>query len=497
MILIIYPHQLFEWSNYQKIIDDKNIVDVFLVEDALFFKDKIYTVNFHKQKLILHRASMKYFYNNTISKTIDCEYIEYKSTDQFYKKNKQQEAILFDPTDYILEKRLTKNFKNVILLDTPLFLNTKEENTNYIKENNSLYFQSFYINQRRKNSILIDSENKPVNGKWSFDAENRKKLPKSYSPQELKDDFSKNANDDIDKYISEAKNYIKTNFPNAIGDDSSFNYPISETQAKESFEIFLENNLQDFGKYEDAIHTDFQYINHSILTPSLNIGLITPSYVVSKTLKYYNDNKDSIDFSSVEGFIRQILGWREFVRMCYNHIGVKQRTSNHFNHKNKLNANWYNGDTGLPIIDNTIVQLNNNAYTHHIIRLMVIGNIMLLCEICPKNVYEWFIEYYIDSYDWVMVPNVYGMSQFADGGLIVTKPYVASSNYISKMSNYKKGDWSDTWDSLFWTFVKKNRTLFDKNVRTKMMASHLDRFDKDKIKNMEKTASDFISRNTN
>ena len=190
--------------------------------------------------------------------------------------------------------------------------------------------------------------------------------------------------------------------------------------------------------------------------------------------------------------MRQIIGWREFIRGVYIAVGNKERTRNFWNFNRKIPNSFYNGDTGIEPIDDTIKKINNSAYANHIERLMIIGNFMLLCEFEPNEVYKWFMEMFIDSYDWVMVPNVYGMSQFSDSGMMSTKPYISSSNYILKMSNYKKGDWCKIWDSLFWNFMDKQRDFFIKNPRMRMLVSSFDRMEESKRTSLLKTADEYL-----
>ena len=205
----------------------------------------------------------------------------------------------------------------------------------------------------------------------------------------------------------------------------------------------------------------------------LNVGLLTPKEIIDQAITFASENK--IPLNSCEGFIRQILGWREFIRGVYEVKGTKERTTNYWKFKRKIPASFWEGTTGIPPIDNTIKKVLATGYCHHIERLMVLGNFMLLCEFDPDEVYRWFMELFIDAYDWVMVPNVYGMSQFADGGLMATKPYISGSNYLMKMSDYQKGDWQPIWDGLFWRFMHSHRDFFLKNPRLGMLIKTFDK----------------------
>ncbi|MDY6770103.1 MAG: FAD-binding domain-containing protein, partial [Candidatus Nanohaloarchaea archaeon] len=196
---------------------------------------------------------------------------------------------------------------------------------------------------------------------------------------------------------------------------------------------------------------------------------------------------------SVEGFLRQIIGWREFVRGIYELEGEAERDSNHFGCDRDLPDAFYTADTGLPPVDAAIDRVMEHAYTHHIERLMVLGNTMLLLEIDPDDVYQWFMELFIDAYDWVMVPNVYGMAEYADGGLFASKPYISSSNYIQEMSHYPGGEWEAVWDGLYWRFIDEHRDAIAENPRMAVMASQLDRMDDETLQQHRENAEDYIS----
>jgi deoxyribodipyrimidine photolyase-related protein len=222
----------------------------------------------------------------------------------------------------------------------------------------------------------------------------------------------------------------------------------------------------------------------------MNVGLLTPDFILNETITYAN--KHNIPLNSIEGFVRQILGWREFIRAVYELRGNEERTTNFWKFKRKIPKSFWNGTTGIIPIDATIKKTLETGYCHHIERLMVLGNFMLLCEFDPNEVYVWFMEMFVDAYDWVMVPNVYGMSQFADGGIMATKPYISGSNYLMKMSNYPKGEWQQIWDSLFWRFMHIHRDFFLQNPRLGMLIKSFDKMPKEKQDKYIKTAVDYM-----
>tara|TARA_B100000927_G_scaffold19510_1_gene14889 strand:+ start:64 stop:1080 length:1017 start_codon:yes stop_codon:yes gene_type:complete len=335
-------------------------------------------------------------------------------------------------------------------------------------------------------NILMDDDN-PKGGKWTYDDENRKKYPKNKIPPSIK--YPK-ADSDFHK---EAKFYVESNYPINYGKlDSEIKYPTDYPTAKSWLSDFLEQRFLEFGDYEDAIVQHESILNHSLLSPLINCGLLTPLFVINKLNEYAS--KKNITINSYEGIIRQIIGWREFIRGIYIAKGSIERTKNYWGFTKKMPDSFYSATTNIEPVDDCINKLNQHAYLHHIERLMVIGNFMFLCEINPDEVYKWFMELFIDSYDWVMVPNVYGMSQFADGGLMSTKPYISSSNYIMKMSNYKKGDWQKIWDGLYWRFIYKNQSFFKSNPRLSMMVRTLNKMDKEKLENHLQVSETFLSK---
>ena len=470
----VFPNQLFFPS---PALSRDRIV--YIIRDPLFFKDQIHPVNFHKNKLLLHILSTNEYKEELIKIGYDVKLVEYEelSGDKYLEeliiKYGLTDIHYCDPVDFIISKRLGNAIKNTGAFsnkyDSMSFMLSSSEVEEEFFNKKSHFMAPFYKKQRIRFGILINDDGYPLGGKWSFDKENRKKLPKTvHAPELLRIKYD-------DERMAIAKQYIEKNFKNNPGHLDFFNYPINRQNARDALHYFLKTSFENFGTYEDAIAKDENFLFHSIITPYLNIGLITPEQVVSEALNYAKENFTPLN--SVEGFIRQIIGWREFMRGIYIADGVKQRNSNFWNYTNDIPNSFYNATTGIDPLDDTIKKCLDNGYVHHIERLMILGNLMLLLRIRPDVVYKWFMELFIDSYDWVMVPNVYGMSQFADGGLLATKPYISGSNYILKMSDYKKGDWCEIWDSLYWRFINSNREFFKKNPRMNMMVSMYDKKD--------------------
>ncbi len=489
--VIIFPHQLFE--NHPAVKRGRKI---FLVEDTLFFRDAEYPFSFHKKKLAYQRACLKSYQDHLAKSRYTTQYIDYKElytdNEKLYKEfNKQKIDLIHfvDPVDFLVEKRLNKlaDKFNIILkkYHSPSFLSEMYWLKKYFSDKEGYFLTQFYIEQRKRLNILVNENKKPIGGKWSFDSENRKKIPKNVKIPKI--DFGTE-----NEYLKEAKKYIEENFPNNPGEIDDYYFPTNHRQAVKWLNRFLVNRFHNFGDYQDAIVKNESFLFHSLLSPMINNGLLTPKNVVDKTIEYADKNK--LDLNALEGFLRQIIGWREFIMAIYKFDGVHQRTSNFFNNQNPLPKSFYDGTTGIEPVDKTIHKLLRTGYSHHIERLMILGNFMLLCEINPTEVYKWFMEMYIDSYDWVMVPNAYGMSQFADGGMMSTKPYISSSNYILKMSDYKKGDWGEVWDGLFWRFINKHKDYFAENRRTFFMHKQLERMSKDKLDSHINNAKTFLDK---
>lgn len=470
---LIFPHQLFE--PHPALQKD---IPVFLVEEFLFFKH----YNFHKQKLVLHRASMKHYAHQLQQKGFDVTYVESLEKESDVRKLVKSLSkkgitglVYVDTVDDWLERRLKQAAKKHQLQlhqkPSPNFLNQMAEVDDFFSKKKTYFQTDFYTWQRKKRNILLDAQQKPLGGKWTFDAENRLKFPKHETVPILS--FPKE-----NSFVQEAKQYVEKHFGGNYGNIQSFIYPVTHKEAAAWLQQFMQTRFEKFGVYEDAMVAKEHFLYHSVLTPMLNIGLLSPQQIVETALQ--SASEKNIPLNSLEGFIRQIIGWREFIRIVYEREGRTQRTKNYWGFTRKIPAGFWNGTTGIEPIDAVIKKILNTGYCHHIERLMVLGNFMLLCEFDPDEVYRWFMELFIDSYDWVMVPNVYGMTQFADGGLMTTKPYISGSNYLMKMGDWKKGEWQQVWDGLFWRFMHVHRDFFGTNPRLGMLLNTFDKMPEEK-----------------
>ena len=481
-IALIFPHQLFKDHPVLSLTKD-----LYLIEDRRFFTD----FKFHKKKLLFHKESMLAYKKELDSKGYRVRYIkkDITNTDLSLIKiisNKTLENVyVADLCDHKLTQRLKRacreHQKHLNILESPMFMTSKKVLEEFFTARKNFSMSSFYIKQRKRLEILI-KDGIPVGGKWSFDPENRKKLPRDiYIPKlkTLKTSPSK-------RIVSEIEEDYKTN-PGFLNE---FIFPVTYNDARNWLKDFVINSLKCFGDYEDSISKNNAFIFHSVLSPLLNTGILTPKEIMDYVLVI--TERKEIPINSLEGFVRQIIGWREFIRGTYLFIGEKQRKSNFWNCTNKLPKAFYDGTTGIEPVDKIIKRVLCYSYCHHIERLMILGNFMLLCEIHPDEVYRWFMELFIDAYDWVMVPNVYGMSQYADGGLITSKPYISSSNYIRKMSDFEAGSWCNVWDALFWRFIEKHKKVFAENPRMRVMTFQLKRMGTKKLKEHIKIAEKFL-----
>ena len=456
-ITLIFPDQLFK--NHPAIATGRTI---YLVEEFLFFKVQ----PFHKQRLVLLIAAMRTYAQSLISQNMKVVYIHSKELKkrggifELLADRKIKTLHLAEFADEWLYQDLMNasqkyNWK-INFYPSPAFICSNQELQTFFSGKERYSQAQFYAYQRKNLDILMEGQ-RPIGGKYSFDTENRKKIPKNVV---IPPPFIPKHDHALELLIDE----VEKEFPKGIGEARPFLYSYTHDQALQVLKQFLEHKLSSFGDYQDAIQKENSTLFHSILSPLLNTGLITPLEVVKMTLAHAKNH--SLPLNSLEGFLRQIIGWREFVRASYILDGSSQRSLNFFDFHQKIPKTFWEGSTGILPIDLLIKNVLRTGYCNHIERLMVLGNFLLLTETSPHEVYRWFMSCFVDAYDWVMVPNIYGMSQYADGGKIVTKPYVSGSNYLLKMSNYPKGEWTDIWDGLFWRFMQIQRSLFISNPRT-------------------------------
>ena len=501
ILLILFPSQLFENEFIKKIFiySEDNLktksLHICLWEHPYFFTKFLY----HKMKLIFHRASMKNYFDSINSSKYKKMYLQYNESNEklnkYIKTNQIDQIRFFNPIEKELIEMIMKdkiiNQTEKLIFPSPYFLNSSnfDINKNISKELGGLRHDLFYKSQRTKYNIMIKKSNGkiiPEGLKWSFDTENRKPFEKSQEEPNILKFKSKKRNE----YLTEAIKYVEKNFSNHYGEANldNFIYPIDREESIEWLKYFISHKLDNFGKYEDALSSKIKFGFHSVLSPLTNIGLITPLDIIEH-VKQYKKN-----LASKEGFIRQLIGWREYCYFTYDLYGNYLKTHTIYeSNKFHIPKHIWDCSTQIPPIDNILKNVKSNGYSHHIERLMGIGNFLVLIETNPTEIYNWFQTMYIDAYDVFMVPNVYGMlcyGKLTDTNHMMTRPYFASSNYIMKMSDYKSSEcvnigsntykWDEIFNALYWYHIYKYSSEFKKIYATSSGVSRWEKFDSKK-----------------
>lgn len=454
-------------------------------------------VRHHRQKLVLYLSSMRRFRDRLRAEGREVEYVELNETGDETFLDRLSERL--DGVDRLHVHRINDAYLRdglraraddlgveLVEAESPMFVTSPDDWAAYRKRRKRLRMSEFYQDQRLRLGLLVEN-GKPTGGQWSFDPENRKALPKSENPPAL-------WTPDPGETVKEVIALVDRVFPKHYGSAKDFRYPTSHEEAREWLDEFLQIRLDKFGHYEDSLSVRERTVYHGLLTPMLNTGLLTPEEVVERTLERHAVTP--VPLNSLEGFLRQIVGWREFMRYVGEEMPEPEDAPNPLGNRRTLKECWWTAETGLPPLDLVIRRALDHAYAHHIERLMVVGSAMMMCEVSPRASYDWFMELFIDSADWVMLPNAVGMSQFGVGGMFTTKPYLSGSAYLLRMGDYAPGPWTDVWDGLFWRFVGKHRDLFEANPRTKAMTRNLDRMAPDKLARLTAEAERFIDRVT-
>lgn len=493
---IILGNQLFETTHFE----DFKAMPIFMAED-----DGLCThFRYHKHKLIFFLAAMRVFKDQLTKEGFTISYRQLKGGAQaesyrdvltsWIKKQEIEKIHFYEIEDHFFAQEIKALLAQLQVSYTehpsPLFLVSRSEFQEYLASVKRPFMKTFYERMRTHFKVLMDGP-RPVGGQFSFDSENRKKIPaKIVIPGLPKRGHTHQHT------IEQVSSLVDERFKDHPGQSDNFWAAVSRSEALLHLDDFVETRLPLFGDYQDALDDRDPFLFHSVLSPYINAGLLTPAEVLERVLLALSAGITPLN--SVEGFIRQVLGWREFVRGIYQNFDSLQQQKNFFDHQHSLGSCWYGKKpTGLPPLDQAIQKTLTYSYAHHIERLMVLSNVMLLCRVHPQEAYRWFMEMYLDSSDWVMGPNVFGMGQFSDGGLFATKPYICGSNYWIKMGATKTGDWAPTMDGLYWLFIHDNKDFFARNPRLSLSVKSLAKMDTQKKKIIFKKAQDFIELVTN
>lgn len=447
----------------------------------------------HKQKLVLFLSATRHFAANLAAQGRTVVYQRLDMTDSRPYGQALAEAadrlgigtaIAYEPADVqTAADCLGPSQLGVRTVPNPMFLTSADDWAAFRAEKPRGIMADFYRRQRLRLGVLV-TDGRPEGGQWSFDPENRKSLPKGLTepaPPWI----------EPDETTREVCELVEKSFPDHPGTTEGFGWAVDRAGAIELWSEFIQSRLAGFGPYEDALSATQAVLWHSRVTPALNIGLLTPGELVDDVVSAYRTGL--VPLSSAEGFVRQVIGWREFVRRTADEY---DQVPNGLGHTKRLKPCWWDGTTGLPPFDTVAKRLHRMGWCHHIERLMVCGSLFLMVEAAPDDAYRWFMEMFVDSADWVMAPNVYGMALHADGGRFATKPYFSGSAYILKMSDYPKGDWCEVWDGLYWRFVARHAEMLARNNRTSQLPRALARLEPGRRERILAAADRFIERTT-
>ncbi len=496
-----YNHTWFKQKN------DK--VTYFIIE----LKQESEYVTHHIQKIIGFFASMFNFVaflkknghdviyiqiNDTVNKSTLEENLKYQ-----IQKHQFQKFEYLLPDEYRIDEQLKQISESLNIpfeaFDTEHFYTDRNELNEFFKGKKTYLLENFYRNLRKKHQVLMH-ENEPIGNQWNFDSSNRNAYK---GKDEIPEPFMFNHN--YSTILSE----IKKSGIKYIGEanEKNFSWPTSRKQSLQLMHYFNQHLLPLFGKYQDAMHTEYWSLFHSRLSFSLNIKMISPKEVIESAILEWEKRKDEIGIEQIEGYVRQILGWREYMRGIYWAKMPDYSSLNFFQFNRKLPQWFWTGETKMNCLKHAIQQSLQHAYAHHIQRLMVTGNFALLAGIHPDEVDKWYLGIYIDAIEWVEITNTRGMSQFADGGIVGSKPYVSSANYIDKMSNYckscyydktsKTGEKACPFNSLYWLFYETHRDKLSRNPRIGMMYKILDKFSTTEKETIFKHAENYINNSDN
>ena len=489
--LLLYPHQLFPLS------DLPQIDTVIMIEDPLFFGvDQEFPTQLHKQKIILHRASMRRYVKEVLwPNDIDVDYIESGgltiTNEIFDRTKKYQKLVVFDPVHEVLTRRLLEARREVNdapeleFLPSPNFFLKDQEAREYFHQKHDAVFGDFYKWQRERFNVLISEDYKPVGNAWQHQGHASKLAPKQSLPT-----FQVYGDNE---YVSDAIRYCEERFSNNPG-STDFVWPTNHAEAEAWLHDFVMTRLPQYAAYKETLDDQAQWLYHSALSSSLNIGLLQPGQVLDTVLEHYR--KHDLPLESVEVFVRQILGWREFMRGFYVTKHTSLRQNNPFKQHRKLAPGWLSGELGIPPYDDVVKKVQTHAYAHQTERLTIIYNLMVLAEIHPDEIYRFFSQMFIDASEWIVLPSTYGIIANIDGKSMLKNSIIAPSSRILELSNYERGEWSDVWDGLYWRFVEKHKGLLLHNPNTRSAAQRLERLDADHRRIIGYRAEDFLNTHT-
>lgn len=458
----------------------------------------------HKARLVLFFAAMRHFRDELRERGRTVRYIELSDRankgsfaaelERQVKRLRPQKLVLIKPGDYRVAEAIRATCRKLDLAvevrDDRHFLCTSDEFADFAADHKSLLLETFYRRMRRRHRTLMDGD-EPLGGRWNFDADNRESFGKN-GPDHIKAPRSFRP-DETTRAVMEM---VERRFPEAPGSLAQFDYPVTHEQARAALRDFIQHRLANFGRYQDAMASGRPYLYHSRLSCVLNLHLLHPRVAIEAACAAHE--KGEAPLNAVEGFVRQILGWREYIRGVYWLKMPDYADLNALGAELPMPAFMWSGDTDMNCVRESVGQLVDHAYAHHIQRLMVLGLFSMLLGVRPYAVHQWHLSMYADAIDWVSLPNVLGMSQYGDGGIVGTKPYSASGSYISRMSDYCRGCRYDPrqatgegacpFPTLYWDFLDRNRSKISDNRRMQLQLRNLARKDSEERRAIRKQA---------
>ncbi|GGW88572.1 cryptochrome/photolyase family protein [Alteromonas halophila] len=462
----------------------------------------------HKKKIAFLFSAMRHFAVELRDEGYTVDYVDYRNEDNQgslleqvkyqLKQHNLNKVVVTEPGEHRLKQSMAQ-WSNVLGVDVDIlpdnrFLATPDDFSRWAEGRKQLRMEFFYREMRRRYSVLMDGD-KPIGGKWNYDEQNRKPMPETHkvpSPTTF----------EPDELTKEVLKLVEDEFDDHFGQLTPFSMAVTRKQALQVLNEFIEKRLPDFGQYQDAMVEGKPWLYHSHLSFHINCGLLTPKEVIMAAEQAYHAG--TAPLNSAEGFIRQILGWREYVRGFYWHFMPSLKSDNYFHHDRALPAFFWDARTNMNCMRQCIKETRDHAYAHHIQRLMVLGNFCLLTGLSPAAVQEWYLLVYADAYEWVELPNVAGMILYSDGGNLASKPYVSSGSYINKMSNYckncgykvskKTGEDACPFNYLYWRFIDAHSERLRGNPRMGMIYKTFDRMSDDKIQTMRDDGARFLAR---
>jgi deoxyribodipyrimidine photolyase-related protein len=476
--------------------------------DVLFFCEVGEpSISHHQKKIAFHLACMRHFAQALKAKGFHVMTIPLKDSkhspiliDEILKEiqaGSYQKIIMTQPSEWGVFEELKKLSTHISIefLTDDRFLATQEDFRSWAQGKKQLRMEYFYREMRRKYHLLVDGSGEPEGGKWNFDQENRKTFSRQHSiPKRLQHQKS--------PILQEVLSLVEKKFSHHFGNLHPFHYAVTREQALLELDDFIAQELLFFGDYQDAMVAGEPYLFHSLLSSYLNIGLLLPLEVCEKAQEAYYQGKAPLN--AVEGFIRQILGWREFIRGIYWHFMPQYGELNFLKAKRALPSFYWSGSTKMFCVKEAVTHTKEHAYSHHIQRLMITGNFALLAGLDVKEVQEWYLGVYSDAYEWVEMPNTLGMALFGDGGIVGSKPYAASGKYIHRMSNYCKkcfydpnltiGERACPFNLLYWDFMARHATQLKSNQRMNMVFSTWNQFPQEKKEAIQQEATSIFSK---